>query len=68
MSCDQRMSYLAGPLMDLNGNSFRFENPVDREQEWMAGTAPLMQMIDLGLTRTKTEPEARSCCHLGLDA
>jgi hypothetical protein len=41
------MWYVAGPLMGLGGNSARFEKEQwNREQQWMADTSLLMQMID----------------------
>ncbi len=41
------MWYVAGPRMGLQGDSVRFEmDRWNREQQWMADTTLLMQMID----------------------
>src|SRR5207244_4331170 len=41
------MWYVAGPVMGLQDDSFRFERSQwNREQQWMADTSLLMQMID----------------------
>jgi hypothetical protein len=41
------MWYVVGPRMGLQGNLSRFERPEwNREQQWMADTSLLMQMID----------------------
>ena len=41
------MSYVAGPLMGLQGDPSKFERSQwNREQQWMADTSLLLQMID----------------------
>ena len=41
------MWYVVGPRMGLRGSLSRFERPAwNREQQWMADTSLLMQMID----------------------
>jgi len=41
------MWYVVGPCMGLSGNLAQFEKPAwNREQQWMAETSLLMQMID----------------------